>query len=334
MTVRALLVHKFGKKVEIGEIPEPQVGPSSVKVKVRFSSLNPVDVETITSSNPFASFKTPFVPGVDAAGEVLEVGAKVTGIKTGDHVAIYAGVPNAGMMAEVVVVPEKACAIVPNSVSLEQAAALALAGVAGLNCLEALNVSAGDKILVHGAAGAVATCAMQIAISRGIEVIAHVNSRSAEAMKSLGAREVIAYDKEDFVDLLKNRPVDGVVDVVGGRTLKKSFKVVKEKGVVASVSTIPGPTALKNAEFKVPAVVKPILSFAAWMSQPKGSKTLVPVVSGADGSVLQKVINVAAEGKLKMPIARSVTLDQVFTEVKTAKATRLKGKISVVVSTD
>src|SRR5262249_13320957 len=135
--------------------------------------------------------------GVDYAGTVEAVGAKVTRFKPGDDV--FGG--RTGALAEYVAVSlDRAVALKPPGVTFEQAAALPIAGVTALQALrDSGKVQAGQKVLINGASGGVGTFAVQIAKSLGAHVTGVCSTRNVELVRSLGADEIIDYTKDDFV---------------------------------------------------------------------------------------------------------------------------------------
>lgn len=216
--MQAAIVDRYGVNgCRIIDREVESLASDAIEIATRFTSTDPVDVETLSGKNKLLlPVRPPFVLGVDVAGTVTAVGARVSGFKPGDRMAAYTGVPAAGAWAQRVVVPAAAAAPVPDAVPLEQAVARSLAGLAAWEAVRTLNVSGGQRVLVHGAAGSVGPAAAQIALAQGVEVLANVHSRHGELMFATGIEEVVRCDEQPFHETLNG--LDGVVDTVGGDT--------------------------------------------------------------------------------------------------------------------
>lgn len=320
--MRALIVPKHGlEHLTLGQRPTPRPGPGELRLRVSTASLNPVDIETVAGDNKMLlPLRPPFVPGCDAAGVVEALGDGVTGFAVGDRVVVYAGVPVAGCLAEQVCAPASAVAKVPEGIGLETAAALALAGVAAYEALEATGVGRGSTVLIHGAAGAVGGAATQMALDRGAEVIAHLHSRDRETAEGWGVARAICYDQQDFAAEVSG--LDAVVDVIGGATLKRSLGVVGPSGQVASQKAIPPPKTLRAAGFTVPALLAPVLGLMAWL----GAKpALRPIVSKPSATALNALMSLAAAGRLSAA-PEVITPEAVGETLVAMKAGEARGK--------
>jgi NADPH:quinone reductase-like Zn-dependent oxidoreductase len=177
-------------------------------------------------------FKKPKINilGIDLAGEIEAIGENVKLFKVGDHVFGSPGTKFGGH-AEYVCVPENgALAIKPADLSWEKAAAISLAGNTALFFIRDLaKIQAGQKILIHGASGAIGTYAVQLAKYYGAEVTGVCSTTNAEMVKSLGAEKVIDYTIEDFTK--SDEKYDFVFNVVGKTTFSQCKGILKPKGI-------------------------------------------------------------------------------------------------------
>ena len=244
--MKAVRIHAFGgpEVLQLDEIatPTPQVG--EVLVKVAAAGVNPVDWK-IRQGYLQAHFNQslPIALGEDFAGVVAAVGANVTDVKVGDEV--YGSVPaiRGGACAEFVVAQSNEYALKPASLDFAQAASLGVAALTAWQAFDAADLSAGQKVLIHAAAGGVGSMAVQLAKARGAYVIGTASARNTEFVKSLGADEVIDYAMTKFEDVVKD--VDVVFDLMGGDTLARSYGVVKRGGAIVSAAAPPDAAQLQ-----------------------------------------------------------------------------------------
>ena len=177
-------------------------------------------------------FKKPKINilGIDLAGEIEAIGKDVKLFKVGDQVFGSPGTKFGGHAEYCCVSEDGALALKPADLPWEEAASLSLAGNTALFFIRDLaKIQPGQKILIHGASGAIGTYAVQLARYYGAEVTAVCSGANAEMVKSLGAAKVIDYTKEDFTK--SNEKYDFVFDVVGKTTFSESKGILKPKGI-------------------------------------------------------------------------------------------------------
>jgi len=235
--MKAIVRERFGiDAVELREVTTPEIGDDQVLVRVRASSVNPVEWYGVYAP-PFmrvmsGQFRRPHRSslGADLAGTVEAVGKDVTDLHTGDDV--FGTSP--GSWAEHAAASAERLARKPASVTFEEAAAVP---VAGLTALQALRdhgaVEPGQKVLVNGASGGVGTYAVQIAKALGADVTAVCSTRNVEQARSLGADRVVDYMREDFTRLGVRH--DLVIDIAGSRSFTKLRRVMTPEGTVIVV---------------------------------------------------------------------------------------------------
>lgn len=242
--MRAASYDTFGgaEVLTVVERPDPPVGPDTVLVRARATSVNPVDWKIregyLQGAYPH---HLPIIPGWDVAGVVEAVGPAVrTGVKVGDEVWGYVRRDDVafGTAAELVPAPERTVARKPAGLSFEEAASVPLAGLTAYQALtEALAIQPGERVLVHAASGGVGQFAVQIARSLGAEVIGTASAANADLVRSLGASEVLDYTAGPIGEQLAQSggQVDAVLDLVGGEAMADIAEQVKDTARVASV---------------------------------------------------------------------------------------------------
>jgi NADPH:quinone reductase-like Zn-dependent oxidoreductase len=239
--MRAAVYDEYGEAdvLTVRDHDDPPVGPDTVLVRARATSVNPVDCKIrkgfLQGAYPH---HPPIIPGWDVAGVVAAVGpAVITGLRVGDEVYGYVRRDDVcwGTTAELVPAPQRTVALKPSSLSFEEAAAVPLAGLTAYQCLvEALDIQAGERVLVHAAAGGVGRFAVQIALARGATVVGTASRRNHESLRALGVEEAVDYTEGPVSEQL-SVPVDAVLDLVGGDALADAPKQVKDPRRIASV---------------------------------------------------------------------------------------------------
>lgn len=239
--MRAAVYEEYGEAdvLSVREHDDPPVGPDTVLVRTRATSVNPVDWKIrqgyLQGAYPH---HLPIIPGWDVSGVVEAVGpAVLTGLKPGDEVYGYVRRDDVcwGTSAELVPAPERTLAPAPESLDLAEAAAVPLAGLTAYqSVIEALGVGVGDRLLVHAAAGGVGRFAVQIAAARGATVIGTASPENHDALRDLGASEVIDYHAGPVSQQL-SEPATAVLDLVGGDALADAPQQVRDPARIASV---------------------------------------------------------------------------------------------------
>ncbi|MCB0662466.1 MAG: NAD(P)-dependent alcohol dehydrogenase [Saprospiraceae bacterium] len=221
------------------EVSKPTPKPNEILVKIHASSITTADT-MMRTGKPYIGrlmlgFTKPKNPiwGTGFAGIVEETGAEVTQFKPGDKV-FGESLDSFGTYAEYVTIAEDdVVRHLPASLSFEEAACLGDGGVTSYNFLKNVcNVSAGDKVLINGASGALGTAAIQIAKYLGAEVTAVCSVRNVQLVKELGADHVIDYTIEDFTD--RTNAYDFIYDTIGRSSFSDCRDTLTKNGVYAS----------------------------------------------------------------------------------------------------
>lgn len=183
----------------------------------------------------------PLVPCSDLAGTVDAVGPDVSGFSVGDAVLGITGrmEPGEGTLAEFVTASAATLAHLPEGVGVVEAAALPLAGVSALMCVDEVAPKEGDVVVVVGASGGIGGYAVQLASLRGARVVGVTNSGQVDYVKSLGATDVIDRNRHDVPAELKSRFPGGVAGIIDtnsdGATLTKLSEVIRSHGTAVSM---------------------------------------------------------------------------------------------------
>src|SRR5437660_1435700 len=216
--------------------PEPRIGAGEALVRVHAAAITPTELtwnSTWTDAN--GKDRRPIVPSFEVSGTVERVGAGVTDMKQSEPVYGLLNFWRDGAAAELVAARAADLAPKPRSLDPVHAAAVPLSGLTAWQALfDHAGVAAGDRVLIHGAAGGVGTFAIQFAHTRGAHVIGTASKRNVAFLEELGADEVVDYSSARFEDRI--RGVDAVIDTVGGDTLDRSWGVLRPGGVLVTIA--------------------------------------------------------------------------------------------------
>ena len=242
--MRAAYYNRYGSTdvLEIGELPDPELRPDQILVRVHAAGLNPKDIVIRKGKAAlFAGSRFPKLPGMDYAGEVVALGARVAGIAVGDKVFGMVNAVNGRTCAELVAVDHKEWAPMPESLSYVEAAAVPLAALTALQALVDLaTLEPGEQVCINGASGGVGVFALQIAKILGAHVVAVCSSWNIDFVSELGADEVLPYDRVDLLESGRKFPV--FFDVFGNRDFQQVRNLLTERA--RYVTTIPRPRTL------------------------------------------------------------------------------------------
>jgi NADPH:quinone reductase-like Zn-dependent oxidoreductase len=238
--MRAFVVESYGKDgPRAADVPVPTIGGRDVLVRVAAASINPLD--KMTRNGEFKRLikdKPPFVLGHDMAGVVTDVGADVRDFRVGDEVYARPRDRRIGTFAEFIAVDEDDVAPKPDSLTLEEAAAVPLVALAAWQILvDRTHLRPGQKVLVHAGAGGLGSTVIQLAKHLGATVATTSNTATADLVSSLGADVVVDYTEQDFSEVLSG--YDLVIDSLGGQNLERSLTVLKPGGLAIGVAGPP-----------------------------------------------------------------------------------------------
>lgn len=244
--MKAVQINKYGDNsvLENVEISFPKALPNQVLVKLKASSVNPVDYKIRSGFFSGQITRTfPFTLGWEGAGIITEIGQEITRFKTGDEVMVMPNFAQGGTYAEYVTVNENEVMLKPKMLNFAEASIVPFSlGTAYTALAEDAAIKSGQKILIHGAGGAVGQMAVQIAKNKGLFVIGTASGENINELLNLGIDQVIDYTTSDFSVELKD--LDIILDLVGGETLAKSYALLKKGGTVISTTQPPNTSEL------------------------------------------------------------------------------------------
>ena len=237
--MRALICREHGEPevLALENVPAPKLLPGTVRVRVRAAGVNFADLLMLRGTYQEKP-EFPFIPGLEAAGEVIEVNDDVTDLAVGQSVVVL---PPNGAFAEEVVVPAHRAFVLPDKLDPLVAAGFPITyGTAHGSLVWRAALKPGETVAVHGAAGGVGLASVEVARALGGRVIA--SARGAEKLslaRSHGADAVIDYSTEDLKlrlkELTNGRGVDVVLDPVGGDVFSASLRAIAFEGRIVTL---------------------------------------------------------------------------------------------------
>jgi zinc-binding alcohol dehydrogenase/oxidoreductase len=264
--MKASVLHEAGgpAALRLETVADPTPGPGEVVVRLDAAALNHRDL--FITKGQYAGLRFPIILGADGTGEVAQLGPSVTGVGTGDAVVInptlewgddpraqgprfrILGLPDNGTFAELVKVPAGNVLPRPAHLSVEEAAAIPLAGMTAYRALVTRGrLQRGETVLVLGIGGGVATCALLIAKQSGARVLVTSSSDAKlERARALGADEGFNYQTTDWVKAAREatggQGPDLIIDGTGGVTFDKALDAARPGGRIVSYGATTGAT--------------------------------------------------------------------------------------------
>ncbi|MEX1125663.1 MAG: quinone oxidoreductase [Acidimicrobiia bacterium] len=241
--MRAIVISKKGgaEQLELSEVADPDPGPDDLLVDVEAAGVNFID---IYQRSGFYDVKLPFIPGLEGAGTILEVGSNVDGFSVGDRVGWTDGM---GSYAGRISLAASRAVPLPAGIDAKTAAAVLLQGLtAHFLASDTFPLSPGDRCLIHAGAGGVGLLLTQLAKLRGAEVFTTVGSEDkAELSRAAGADHVIVYTETDFKTAVEaiagTNGMDVVYDGVGAATFEQGLDLIRPRGMMVTFGNASGP---------------------------------------------------------------------------------------------
>jgi NADPH:quinone reductase-like Zn-dependent oxidoreductase len=303
--MKAAYIMKNGgpEVLEYGDVPDPVPGPGEVLVDIHAASVNGADWKG-RSGEYRKMTEFPYILGRDFSGVVSGLGPGATDFKVGDEVFGVSEQTGENCYAEKVAMNQKIVAHKPASLSHVETAALGLIGLTALVSIEdTIKLEPGEKILIQGGAGGVASFAVQLAKHIGAHVITTASAANHDYLRRLGADEIIDYNTQDFTKVVKD--VDAVFETVGGGELvNRSFSVLRPGGRAAFIGS--GANAPESPR-------KDVVSL-----RPKVAR---------DRAHLERIAELATSGAVKVPEIKVFKLSEAAEAHKISQGRHLRGKL-------
>jgi NADPH2:quinone reductase len=323
--MKAVLCKEWGpaESLVVEDVPVRDPGPGEVRVRVKAAGVNFPDVLIIQKKYQMQP-ALPFVPGSEAAGDVIAVGEGVTHVRPGDPVMAYAGI---GCFAEEVLAPADKVMKVPAGVSHEVAAAFTLTyGTSWHAIRDRAALQPGETMLVLGAAGGVGLSAIEIGKAIGARVIAAASTDEKLAVcREHGADATINYEREDLREAIKRetggKGPDVIYDPVGGRFAEPAFRSIGWRGRYLVIGFAAGqiPSIPLNLALLKGASIVGVFWGDFTRREPQ-----------ANLAGMKEMLGWLHEGKLRPHISGRYRLDEVTRALNDMSARKVTGKILIV----
>jgi NADPH:quinone reductase-like Zn-dependent oxidoreductase len=322
--MKAAVYEKYGPPdvLRLAEVPKPTPDADEILIKIQATTVSSADWRARSLEVPagfglmvrvFFGISRPRQPilGTELAGDVESVGERVTKFKVGDPVFASSGA-GMGCHAEYRCLPENAAiARKPTNLTYDEAAALSFGGTTALAFFRKAKIQRGEKVLVNGASGSVGVAAVQLAKHFGAHVTGVCSSTNAELVKSLGARCVIDYTKEDFTK--NGETYDIIVDTAGTAPFSRSRGSLTERGrlllVLATLSDL----------LQVP-----------WVSM-TSRKTLIAGPQAERPEDVRFLADLAEKGQFKAVIDRRYAFEQIVEAHRYVDTGHKRGSVVVTI---
>lgn len=239
--MKAIRVHQFGEPDVMKQetVPDPQPGPGEVLVWIKAAGVNPVDA--YIRAGAYTKPPLPYTPGLDAAGTVESLGARIKGLAVGDRV--YTSGTISGAYAEKALCKVEQVHPLPGRVTFAQGAGVNVPYATAYRALfYRAHAKAGEILLVHGASGGVGIASVQIARAAGLTVIGTAGTERGRALvKEQGAHHVLDHRTPNYLDqivaLTEGRGVDVILEMLANVNLGKDLTVLAKGGRVVVIGS-------------------------------------------------------------------------------------------------
>ncbi|MBI3663559.1 MAG: zinc-binding dehydrogenase [Acidobacteria bacterium] len=343
--MRAIVVRRYGSPevFELRDLPDPQLKPGQVLIRVKAAGINFADI--LSRMGLYGGVpKPPFVPGLEVAGIIEDIASSLppqaANLQKGVRVAALTKFRG---YAELVAVPALQVFPVPDSVSFEDAAAMPVNYLTAYHSMFQMgNLQAGDRILIHAAAGGVGIAAVQLAKARNLVIFGTAGPAKQDYLRSIGVHYPIDYSKEDFVEVVRRVAPDGIelaFDAVGGDYFKRSQRCLGPCGrlVVYGFSAAVGPDGKRSLW----RIAKALLQTRLYHPLPMIDRNLAVIgvhlgrMMGREALMkkeMDEILGMYEAGEVKPVIGKSFPLEQAADAHRFIHARQNIGKVLLTVS--
>jgi NADPH:quinone reductase-like Zn-dependent oxidoreductase len=306
--MKAVVIEEFGEPevLKPAEVERPRLGFGGILVRAAAAGINPVDVKTRAGAVGEWFGTPPLVLGWDVSGVVEEVAPGPRSFEAGDEVLGLVHFPAlGGAYAEYVAVPAHQLARKPAELDHAAAAGLPLAGLTAEQSLDLAGVDAGQRVLIHAAAGGVGHLAVQLAKDRGATVLGTARAAKHDFLRGLGADELVDYTQQPFEEAV--RDVDVVIDTIGGEYGHRSLRTLKRGGTLVALIGRVEDDVVDGARDAGVRVVNHLVY--------------------PDGERLARLVELVERGALRVEIERAFPLERAAEAHTLSESGRARGKI-------
>lgn len=323
--MKAVVVSEFGPPdvLKYIDVKEPNIGPHQVLIKSSATSVNFADIKAKYGN--YGADKPPFIPGLDIAGTIAQVGESVENFNKGDRVIAFS---SDGSYAEYVVADSILTYSLPDSLDFQTAAACPTVSFTSYNLLaKVARIVPGESVVIHAAAGGVGSTAIQIAKILGAEKVIGVVSTEEKVNTALqaGASHVINSSKDKIVEtvleLTNGTGVDVILDSIGGSTTELGLNYLAPYGRLVQFGNAGGEKATITLDDFYKSC-RSILGYSLGTTRKKRPHTLI--------DTSESVFNLLKDGSLKMVIDHTLPLKDAHIAHRIMEDRKSKGKILLI----
>ena len=309
-TMKAVLIHAFGgpEVLRMEDIARPEPAAHEVLIRVHAAGVNPVDWKI--REGAFGKIPLPCIMGSDFSGEIEALGPDVTEFRVGEPV--FGSVSDgSGSYAEFALAPVSQIVEKPPGLDHVQAAGIPVPALTAWQALfDEAKLRRGQKILIHAAAGGVGSFAVQFAKWKGAYVIGTASGANAELVQSLGAHEFIDYTTTRFEDVVED--ADVVLDTIGGDTQERSWKALRQGGILVSLVQ---PPSAKSASAR-------------------GARGVMMREDAQRNDELAQIAKLVASGQIKINVETILPLKEARKAQELSQAGHVHGKIVLAIDAE
>lgn len=321
--MRAIRYHEAGEPsvLQLDEVDRPDPGPDDVIVEIRAASVNPVDAKIRAARTP----PRPKTTGSDLAGVVTAVGAGVDGYEVGDRVfatGLHTGRFDGGSFADYAAVPADLLAHLPDGVSFEEGAAVALVGVTAWRAfVQRAGLEPGGTAFVHGGNGGVGHVAIGLADALGASAVATARADYHDVVRSFGADAVFEYDRDDLASAVRSKAggVDAVLDHMPETYFETDVEIAADGGSIVVIAG--GDASLPTGAARGKELSVHPMSMSNLATNPD-----LPNI----GPILSRLGRLLDDGRLAVTVDRTLSLEEAAEAHRAVIEESVVGKIVVV----
>jgi NADPH:quinone reductase-like Zn-dependent oxidoreductase len=311
-TMVAWRVHEFGSPdvMRFERVPRPDPGRGEVLVKVEAAGVGPWD-GWIRAGKSALPQPLPLTLGSDLSGEIVALGPEVSELRARDQVYGVTNPRFIGAYAEYAVASAAMVARKPSALTHVEAASVPVIAVTAWQALfDHAQLKPGQVVVIHGAAGNVGAYAVQLARRAGVDIVATAGSDDIAFVRELGATTAIDYKTQRFEDEV--RDADAVIDLVGGDTQQRSFRVLRRGGKLISAVSNPDQQLARShgvdaAFFLVDVTSRNLAEIAGLIDQGKLRTrvgAVLPLAEAREAHLMLEHLRPQPKGKIVLTVGR------------------------------